>query len=76
MKVRILLLILVVTAGFTFSQQYPLVTIQDIQTVPDTQLINNDWSPLIGDTVRVRGIVMVKPLVDDKNDRRMEVYYK
>ena len=69
MKVRILLLILVVTAGFTFSQQYPLVTIQDIQFIPDSLLGSDRPSPLNGDTVRVQGIVMVRPVIDPDTSR-------
>ncbi len=54
-----------------YGQQYPLVTIQDIQFVPDSILVNGDPpSPLQGDTVRVRGVVLVRPVVDPVNDRR------
>lgn len=70
MKVRILLLTLLVTAGFTLSQtQYPLVTIQDIQFVPDSLQGSDPPSPLNGDTVRVQGIVMVRPVIDPDTNR-------
>jgi hypothetical protein len=69
MKVRILLMILVVAVGFTFSQQYPLVTIQDIQFVPDSLQGSDPPSPLNGDTVRVQGIVLVRPVIDPDTNR-------
>ncbi len=53
------------------AQEYPLVTLQDIQFLPDSVIQNGDAiSPLWGDTVRVRGIVMVSPVVDPSTDRR------
>lgn len=69
MKIRILLLLLVVAAGFTFSQQYPLVTIQDIQFVPDSLQGSDPPSLLNGDTVRVQGIVLVRPVIDPDTNR-------
>jgi hypothetical protein len=70
MKLRILLLILVTLAGFTFSQtQYPLVTIQDIQFVPDSLQSSDPPSPLTGDTVRVRGLVLARPVIDPDTNR-------
>lgn len=55
-------------SGWIFAQQYPLVTIQDIQFVADTTI--DPPSPLSGDTVRVQGTVMVSPLVNPSTDRR------
>ena len=69
MKLKILLLFLAVTAGYTFSQQYPLVTIQDIQYVPDSLQTSDPPSPLTGDTVRVRGVVLVRPVIDPDTSR-------
>lgn len=44
------------------AQVYPLVTIDSIQRVhPDTLAIGNTLSPLLGDTVRVRGLVIYNP---------------
>jgi hypothetical protein len=58
-------------SSYSFAQQYPLVTIQDIQFLPDSIIQNGDApSPLNGDTVRIRGIVMVRPVVDPVSDRR------
>jgi hypothetical protein len=61
---------------FLFSNfiqaQYPLVTIEDIQYLPDSILINfgDQPSPLNGQTAKVRGVVMVSPLVNPQTDRR------
>ena len=55
-----------------YTQSYPLVTIEDIQYLPDSVLINSgdQPSPLNGDTVRVQGVVMIRPVVDAQTDRR------
>ncbi|MBT8381413.1 MAG: hypothetical protein KJO59_03535, partial [Ignavibacteria bacterium] len=60
----------------TFAQTYPLVTVEDIQFQSDSSLLANgdQPSPLNGDTVRVRGTVLVAPLVDPQNDRRVIVW--
>ncbi len=51
--------------------QYPLVTVQDIQNVPDSLIsIVDPPSPLNGDTVRFRGVVLVAPIVSPVGDRR------
>lgn len=51
------------------AQNYPLVTIQDIQKVPDAQLGTDPPSVLNGDTVRVRGVVMARTVVDPTSNR-------
>lgn len=69
MKLRLLLLTLI---GFTFSafaQEYPLVTIQDIQYIHPDSLAQAPYdypSELNGDTVRVQGIVTYGPFYDDQ----------
>ncbi len=68
MKRSLLLAMFLLCGGLIFAQQYPLVTIQDIQFVADTTI--DPPSPLTGDTVEVRGTVMVSPLVDPSTDRR------
>ena len=68
MKKSLLLAMFLLCSGLIFAQQYPLVTIQDIQFVSDTTI--DPPSPLTGDTVEVRGAVMVSPLVDPSTDRR------
>jgi hypothetical protein len=65
------LAILFMTIGSQLQAQN-LVTIEDIQYLPDSVLINSgdQPSPLNGQTVKVRGIVMSRPLVDPQTDRR------
>jgi hypothetical protein len=73
MKAKIILLILLGCAAFSFAQTnpYPHVSIRDIQFVPDDSLlIGKDASLKIGDTVQVTGVVMVSTLVDPTFDRR------
>jgi hypothetical protein len=60
--------LLIAFSGVLLAQQYPLVTLQDIQFVEDTT--TDPPSPLNGDTVRVSGRVLVSPLVDPASDRR------
>ncbi len=66
------LLFFLAFSGMLFAQSYPLVSIEDIQYLPDSVLINqgDQPSPMYGDTVVFRGVVMVSPLVDPQNDRR------
>lgn len=57
-----LLLLVFYTDGF--SQNYPLVTLHDINYIADsTTYPGFPPSPLAGDTVRVRGVVMVRTVV-------------
>lgn len=59
------LIMLVVASMLLFTaeaQVYPLVTIDSIQRVhPDTLATGNTLSTLLGDTVRVRGLVIYNP---------------
>jgi hypothetical protein len=74
MKKSILCFFLLMFAfgGVALAQSYPLVTIEDIQYQhPDSLLLYGDRpSPLQGDTVRLRGVIMVAPVVDASTDRR------
>ncbi len=72
MKKLLALLFFLAFSGILFAQVYPLVTIEDIQYLPDSVLINSgdQPSPMNGDTVRVQGVVMVRPVVDPQTDRR------
>lgn len=73
MKIKYLLVLPLVLffVSQSYSQsQYPLVTIQQIQQVPDSLLGTDPPSPLNGDTVRIRALVMVRPVVDPITDRR------
>lgn len=74
-----LLVLFVLMAGLTtvFGQAknpppYLLKTISDIQYLPDTTIntVGDGRSPLQGDTVRIRGVVLVRPVVDPVSDRR------
>ncbi|MDT3696854.1 MAG: T9SS type A sorting domain-containing protein [Ignavibacterium sp.] len=57
-----LLLFVFNTTGL--SQSYPLVTLYDINYIADSTLYPNfPFSPLAGDTVRVRGVAMVRTVV-------------
>ncbi len=52
-----------------FAQEYPLVTLQDIQQVPDSLIGTDPPSVLNGDTVRVRGIALVSTVIDPDTNR-------
>lgn len=68
MNLKHLLVAVLFFAGFIQAQQYPLVTIRDIQFNLDS--LNSDPpSPLNGDTVRVRGLILVRPVVDPDTNR-------
>jgi hypothetical protein len=69
MKAKIFLVLMLLMIGYTYSQsQFPLVTIQDIQFVPDP-VVSDPPSPLNGDTVRFHGLVMVRPVIDPDTNR-------
>jgi hypothetical protein len=82
MKVR-LLLVLFFTIGVSFSfaqlkkttTEYPLVSIHDIQYIDNVG--TNGFLPSVytGDTVRVRGQVMVNTLVNAETNRIPILYY-
>ncbi len=56
------ILALLLCSGYSAFAQYPLVTIQDIQTVTPANLSACiEASQLVGDTVRVRGALVQKP---------------
>ena len=76
MKMKSLMLAMVFFTGLNFAQQYPLVTLQDINFIHDS-LNPSAWpnSPLAGDTVRVQGQVLVSPIIDPVNDRRTILYF-
>jgi hypothetical protein len=72
-KTALLLIMLLFAAKFSFAQTYPLVTVQQIMGFADSthQMYP---SPLAGDTVRVQGIVLVRPTVAATGDRRPILY--
>ena len=71
MLIKKILLLVLLSAGVSLAQQYPLVTIHDIQYVPDSLQTSDPPSPLNGDTVRVRGLVLVRPVIDPDTARRV-----
>ena len=76
MKMKLILILLVIGFGMALAQkQYPLVSIHDIQYVDS--VTTKGWSPSVhtGDTVRVVGVLMIKPVVDPDTDRTPIMYY-
>ncbi|NMC99091.1 MAG: hypothetical protein GYA62_05160, partial [Bacteroidales bacterium] len=70
-RVSIIILILIAYLSVSYAQDYPNVSIRDIQYVPQYLLASGqDGSEYIGDTVQVTGIVMVRSVVDPTFDRR------
>jgi hypothetical protein len=71
MKITYYFLFIILFSAALFAQNYPDVTIRDIQFVHDTSLAAGvDKSVRVGDTVRVIGVVMIPSLVDPTFDRR------
>lgn len=71
MKIRISLLIVFLSSIFIYSQNYPHVSIRNIQFVPDDSLaLGRERSLRVGDTVQVTGVVTVSSLVNPTFDRR------
>lgn len=71
MKTKLLFLLIIASATIIFAQNYPHVSIRDLQFLPDDSLsAGRDASLHIGDTVQVTGVVMVQPVVDPTFDRR------
>jgi hypothetical protein len=72
MKLKALFVAILIMAGYICGQTttYPLVTLHDINFISDT---TTGWpnSPRAGDTVRVQGVVMVKPIGNFTGDRRV-----
>ncbi len=76
MKMKLLLILLVIGFGMALAQsQYPLVSIHDIQYVDSVG--TKGWAPsaLTGDTVRVVGTVMIRPVVDPDTNRTPTMWY-
>ena len=67
---QLLILCFLILIGSTYAQQ--LITIEDIQYQDSLSLLTNGDLPSSynGQTVKVRGIVMVSPLVNPQTDRR------
>ena len=71
MKTKLLTIIILFSASLLIAQNYPHVSIRDIQFVhPDSLAIGKEASPKVGDTVQVTGVVMVPSVVNPTFDRR------
>ncbi len=68
-KYFILFALMFVFSMNIIAQEYPLVTLQDIQGVPDSLLGTDPPSPYNGDTVRVRGLALVSTVIDADTNR-------
>ncbi len=76
MKFRLLLMLCILAAGIISAQsQYPLVSIHDIQYIDSVGTKGWSASSYTDDTVRVVGIMMIRPLVDPINNRTPVMYY-
>ncbi len=76
MKFKLLCIAILFGMGTMFAQSnYPLVSIHDIQYIDSVG--TNGWSPsqYTNDTVRVVGVMMIRPLVDPANNNRYTVMY-
>ncbi|MFA6597684.1 MAG: T9SS type A sorting domain-containing protein [Ignavibacteriaceae bacterium] len=74
MKMKSLLVFMLLLTGLAIGQvdTIPLVTLQDINFIPDSLNPSTSWpnSPLEGKTVHVRGQVIVSPVINSSTDRR------
>ncbi len=71
-----MLILILAFAGITAAQsQYPLVSLHDIQYIDSVSTKGAQPSKYAGDTVRVRGVVMVRPVVDPNTNREPIMYY-
>ena len=76
MKFKLLILMFALAVGGIFAQsKYPLVSIHDIQFIDSVGTKGFINSPLLNDTVRVRGTIMVRPVVDPDTNRATIMYY-
>ena len=76
MKLKLLMVLLALGLGTVLAQSnYPLISIHDIQYVDSVG--TKGFSPSIhtGDTVRVQGVVMIRPLIDPDTNRTPVMYY-
>ena len=76
MKLRLLFILLFLGLGIVFAQSpYPLVSIHDIQYIDSVGTKGFKPSDLTGDTVRVVGTIMIKPVIDPDTNRTPIMYY-
>ena len=75
MKRSFLILFLIFSISLFAQSQYPLYSIRDIQfQPPDSLAAGKDYSPRLGDTVRVIGVVMI-PTLDNPNTTRRPIMW-
>jgi len=71
MKIYFFLSLLIFANSILFAQNYPHVSIRNIQFLPNDSLANGREASLrVGDTVQVTGVVMVSSLVDPTFNRK------
>ena len=79
MKLRLLLFLVFLVIGTVMAQEspYPLVSIHDIQYIDGVDTTGYVLSPfeINQDTVRVRGVIMIKTLVDPDTARIPVMWY-
>lgn len=72
MKMKSLIVFVLFLTGLVIGQTdtIPLVTLQEINNIPDSTASTWPASPLAGKLVHVRGQALVSPLVNPQTDRR------
>lgn len=71
MKRGVLFFLMLFTINLFAQSQYPLISIRDAQFQPqDSLTAGKDYSPRLGDTVRIIGVVMIPPLDNPNTTRR------
>ncbi|MEJ2617326.1 MAG: hypothetical protein P8Z35_20410 [Ignavibacteriaceae bacterium] len=76
MRIRLLLIMLALGLGYVLAQSnYPVISIHDIQYYDSVGTKNWQPSAYTGDTVRVVGIIMIRPLIDPDTNRTPVMYY-
>ncbi|MEN8192987.1 MAG: T9SS type A sorting domain-containing protein [Bacteroidota bacterium] len=76
MKLRYFIYSIFILTSFLKAQEYPTMTIPELNIVPDSILANASTISEIGtqysgDTVKIVGTVLFAPMVDWENDRRL-----
>lgn len=71
MKRGVLFFLMLFTINLFAQSQYPIISIRDAQFQPqDSLAAGKDYSPRLGDTVRIIGVVMIPPLDNPNTTRR------
>ncbi|MGB8316687.1 MAG: hypothetical protein WCE54_01085, partial [Ignavibacteriaceae bacterium] len=76
MKLKLLMVFLVLGLGAVMAQSnYPVVSIHDIQYVDSVGAKGWQKSAYTNDTVRIVGVVMIRPVIDPDTNRTPVMYY-